>query len=161
MLAVCGDGGFMMNSQEVETAIRLRLNLVVLILDDGAYGMIRWKQAVDTFPDFGLTFDNPNFVRYAEAYGARGVARRADRRPGPDARGGLCGGWRAPGRHYRTPVAGLYFCGPGTHSGGGVSCAPGRNAAMRIIADLRGRRAARQVTVQGRNGRSSDTALGR
>ncbi len=72
VLAACGDGGFMMNSQELETAVRLRLNLVVLILDDGAYGMIRWKQAVDSFPDFGLTFGNPDFVRYAESYGARG-----------------------------------------------------------------------------------------
>ena len=73
VMAVCGDGGFMMNSQEMETAVRLRLNLVVLILDDGAYGMIRWKQAVDSFPDFGLTFGNPDFVRYAESYGARGT----------------------------------------------------------------------------------------
>ena len=72
VLAVCGDGGFMMNSQELETAIRLKLNLVVLILDDSAYGMIRWKQAVDDFPDFGLTFGNPDFVKYAESYGARG-----------------------------------------------------------------------------------------
>ena len=72
VLAVCGDGGFMMNSQELETAVRLRLNLVVLILDDQAYGMIRWKQAVDAFPDWGLTFGNPDFVKYAEAYGARG-----------------------------------------------------------------------------------------
>jgi acetolactate synthase I/II/III large subunit len=44
----------------------------VLILDDAAYGMIRWKQAVDSFPDFGLTFGNPDFVKYAESYGARG-----------------------------------------------------------------------------------------
>jgi len=73
VLAVCGDGGFMMNSQEMETAVRLRLNLVVLVLDDGAYGMIRWKQAVDDFPDFGLTFGNPDFVRYAESYGAKGT----------------------------------------------------------------------------------------
>ncbi|WP_027554219.1 acetolactate synthase large subunit [Bradyrhizobium sp. Cp5.3] len=72
VMAICGDGGFMMNSQELETAVRLKLNLVVLILNDGAYGMIRWKQAVDTFPDFGLTFDNPDFVRYAESYGAKG-----------------------------------------------------------------------------------------
>jgi len=72
VLAVCGDGGFMMNSQEIETAVRLRLNLVVLILDDGAYGMIRWKQAVDGFADFGMTFKNPDFVKYAEAYGAAG-----------------------------------------------------------------------------------------
>ncbi|MBX9646222.1 MAG: acetolactate synthase large subunit [Xanthobacteraceae bacterium] len=73
VMAVCGDGGFMMNSQEMETAVRLKLNLVVLVLEDSAYGMIRWKQAVDHFPDFGLTFGNPEFVRYAESYGARGT----------------------------------------------------------------------------------------
>jgi acetolactate synthase-1/2/3 large subunit len=72
VLAVCGDGGFMMNSQELETAVRLKLNLVVLVLDDGSYGMIRWKQAVDHFPDFGMTFNNPDFVKYAESYGAKG-----------------------------------------------------------------------------------------
>jgi acetolactate synthase I/II/III large subunit len=72
VLAVCGDGGFMMNSQELETATRLGLNLVVLILQDNAYGMIRWKQAVDSFADWGLTFGNPDFVKYAEAYGAKG-----------------------------------------------------------------------------------------
>ena len=83
VLAVCGDGGFMMNSQELETAVRLKLNLVVLILDDGAYGMIRWKQAVDSFTDFGMTFGNPDFVKYAEAYGARGhrVAATGDLAP--------------------------------------------------------------------------------
>jgi acetolactate synthase-1/2/3 large subunit len=72
VMAVCGDGGFMMNSQEMETAVRLGLNIVVVILNDGAYGMIRWKQAIDEFPDFGLTFGNPDFVLYAEAYGAKG-----------------------------------------------------------------------------------------
>jgi acetolactate synthase I/II/III large subunit len=72
VLAVCGDGGFMMNSQEMETAVRLGLNLVVLILEDSAYGMIRWKQAIDKFPDWGLTFGNPDFVKYAESYGAIG-----------------------------------------------------------------------------------------
>jgi acetolactate synthase I/II/III large subunit len=73
VLAVCGDGGFMMNSQEMETTVRLKLNLVVLILQDDAYGMIRWKQAIDNFADFGLTFGNPDFVKYAEAYGATGA----------------------------------------------------------------------------------------
>jgi acetolactate synthase-1/2/3 large subunit len=73
VLAVCGDGGFMMNSQELETAVRLGLNLVVLIVQDDAYGMIRWKQAADGFPDYGLTFGNPDFVKYAEAYGADGA----------------------------------------------------------------------------------------
>lgn len=72
VLAVCGDGGFMMNSQELETAIRLKLDLVVLILDDSAYGMIKWKQENMEFADFGLDFGNPDFVKYAEAYGATG-----------------------------------------------------------------------------------------
>ena len=62
----------MMNSQEMETAVRLKLNLVVMVLNDSAYGMIRWKQAVDKFPDFGLTFGNPDFVKYAQSYGAKG-----------------------------------------------------------------------------------------
>ncbi|MBV8798102.1 MAG: acetolactate synthase large subunit, partial [Hyphomicrobiales bacterium] len=73
VLAVCGDGGFMMNSQELETAVRLKLNLVVLVLEDNAYGMIRWKQAVDGLPDYGMTFGNPDFVAYAKAYGAKGA----------------------------------------------------------------------------------------
>src|SRR5215471_13900735 len=72
VLAVCGDGGFMMNSQEMETAVRLNLDLVVLVIEDNAYGMIRWKQAVDHFADFGMTFGNPDFVSYANSYGAHG-----------------------------------------------------------------------------------------
>jgi acetolactate synthase-1/2/3 large subunit len=72
VMAVCGDGGFMMNSQELETAVRLGLDLVVLIVEDGAYGMIRWKQAVDHFADYGMTFGNPDFVAYAQSYGAHG-----------------------------------------------------------------------------------------
>ena len=71
MLVVAGDGGFMMNSQELETARRMNLDLVVLIIEDYAYGMIRWKQAVDGFADWGLTFGNPDFVAYAAAYGAQ------------------------------------------------------------------------------------------
>ena len=72
VMAICGDGGFMMNSQEMETAVRLGLNLTVLILRDDAYGMIRWKQANMGFADFGLTYGNPDFVKYAESYGAAG-----------------------------------------------------------------------------------------
>lgn len=72
VMAICGDGGFMMNSQEMETAVRLGLNLTVLILRDDSYGMIRWKQANMGFADWGLTYGNPNFVKYAESYGATG-----------------------------------------------------------------------------------------
>ncbi|MFZ1742398.1 MAG: acetolactate synthase large subunit [Pontixanthobacter sp.] len=72
VMAICGDGGFMMNSQEMETAVRLGLNMTVLILRDDAYGMIRWKQANMGFKDWGLTYGNPDFVMYAESYGAKG-----------------------------------------------------------------------------------------
>jgi acetolactate synthase-1/2/3 large subunit len=72
VMAICGDGGFMMNSQEIETAIRLGLNLVVTVLNDSSYGMIRWKQTIAGFADWGLEFGNPDFVKYAESYGATG-----------------------------------------------------------------------------------------
>ncbi|WP_261833652.1 acetolactate synthase large subunit [Vibrio ishigakensis] len=71
VMAICGDGGFMMNSQEMETAVRLGLNLVVAVLNDSSYGMIRWKQAAAGFQDWGLEFNNPDFVKYAESYGAK------------------------------------------------------------------------------------------
>jgi acetolactate synthase-1/2/3 large subunit len=72
VMAICGDGGFMMNSQEMETAVRLKLDLVVLIIRDDAYGMIKWKQANQGFADFGLDYGNPDFVQYANSYGATG-----------------------------------------------------------------------------------------
>ncbi len=72
VIAICGDGGFMMNSQELETAVRMKLDLVVLILNDSAYGMIKWKQANMNFENFGLDFGNPCFVKYADSYGATG-----------------------------------------------------------------------------------------
>ena len=72
VVAVCGDGGFMMNSQELETAVRLNLDIVIVILNDSAYGMIKWKQEDMGFSDFGLDFKNPDFVKYAESYGASG-----------------------------------------------------------------------------------------
>jgi len=72
VISVNGDGGFMMNSQELETAIRLQLNLVVIILNDGAYGMIKWKQEGEGFPHYGLDYTNPDFVKYAESFGAIG-----------------------------------------------------------------------------------------
>ena len=83
VITVAGDGGFMMNSQELETAVRLQLNLVVLVLEDMGYGMIRWKQRAAGFASFGLGFQNPDFVKYAESYGARGarVQRTEDLEP--------------------------------------------------------------------------------
>jgi acetolactate synthase-1/2/3 large subunit len=72
VISVCGDGGFMMNSQELETATRLGLNMVVIILNDSSYGMIKWKQQGMGFDNFGLDYNNPDFVKYAESYGANG-----------------------------------------------------------------------------------------
>jgi len=72
VVSVCGDGGFMMNSQEMETAVRLGLDLTVIILNDNSYGMIKWKQAGMGFKNYGLDLENPDFVKYAESYGAKG-----------------------------------------------------------------------------------------
>lgn len=62
----------MMNSQELETAVRLKMQLVVLVLRDNAYGMIKWKQSNMGLRSFGLDYGNPDFVKYAESYGANG-----------------------------------------------------------------------------------------
>ena len=72
VISVNGDGGFMMNSQELETAVRMGLDLVVIVLTDNAYGMIKWKQEGEGFANFGLDFGNPDFVQYANSFGATG-----------------------------------------------------------------------------------------
>jgi len=72
VLVVTGDGGIMMSISELETAVRLKLDLVVLILDDAGLGMIRWKQKNMNFSSFGLSFNNPDFVTLAESFGAIG-----------------------------------------------------------------------------------------
>lgn len=72
VVSVNGDGGFLMNSQELETAVRMGLDLVVIILNDSAYGMIKWKQEGEGFANFGLDFGNPDFVEYANSFGATG-----------------------------------------------------------------------------------------
>jgi acetolactate synthase-1/2/3 large subunit len=82
VMAICGDGGFLMNSQELEAAVRLGVHIVALILKDDAYGMIQWKQANMGLKNFGLDYGNPDFVKYAESYGATGhrVTRTEDLR---------------------------------------------------------------------------------
>jgi len=72
-LAVCGDGGFLMNGQDLETAVRLRLPVVILLVRDDAYGFIRWKQAEMGLPDFAMDFGNPDYVIHAESFGALGL----------------------------------------------------------------------------------------
>jgi acetolactate synthase-1/2/3 large subunit len=79
ILTVTGDGGFMMNSQELETAVRLGLSFVVLIFHDSAYGLIKWKQMDQYGENHHVTFTNPDFVRLAEAMNCRGYRlSRAD-----------------------------------------------------------------------------------
>ncbi|RMF92633.1 MAG: acetolactate synthase large subunit [Candidatus Schekmanbacteria bacterium] len=73
VIAVCGDGGFMMNSQEMETALRYKVPVVILLLNDNGFGFIKWKQKHMKLERFGLDFSNPDFVKYAESYGAKGL----------------------------------------------------------------------------------------
>ncbi len=72
VLAVVGDGAFMMNSQEIETAVRESIPLVVLIWDDGGYGLIEWKMDLELGEHYYVKFGNPDIVKYAESFGAKG-----------------------------------------------------------------------------------------
>jgi acetolactate synthase I/II/III large subunit len=72
VLAAVGDGAFLMNSQEIETALRERIPLTVLIWQDDSYGLIKWKMQLELGHDVEVDFGNPDFVAYAESFGARG-----------------------------------------------------------------------------------------
>jgi len=72
VLAVVGDGAFLMNSQEIETAVRERIPLVVLIWEDGGYGLIEWKMDLELGEHHYVRFNNPDVVTYAESFGAKG-----------------------------------------------------------------------------------------
>ena len=79
VLAVVGDGAFLMNSQEIETAVRERIPLVVLIWEDGGYGLIEWKMDLELGEHYYVKFGNPDIVKYAESFGAKGYRiNRAD-----------------------------------------------------------------------------------
>jgi acetolactate synthase-1/2/3 large subunit len=69
VVAVCGDGGFLMNCQELETAVRLRTAIVVVVWEDHAFGSIAWKQRKRFGETFGTDFDNPDFVQLAQSFG--------------------------------------------------------------------------------------------
>jgi acetolactate synthase I/II/III large subunit len=72
VLAVVGDGAFLMNSQEIETAVRERIPLVVLIWEDGGYGLIEWKMDLELGDHYYVRFGNPDVVSYAQSFGAKG-----------------------------------------------------------------------------------------
>ncbi len=71
-VAVTGDAGSMMNSQEIETALRIGIPIVIIIWHDDAYGLIEWKQRNRFSRPSHIKFGNPDFVKYAESFGARG-----------------------------------------------------------------------------------------
>lgn len=73
VVAVIGDGGFLMNVQELETAKRLGTNFVVVIFNDSKYSLIEWKQLIEGKKSFGVDFTNPDFVKLAESFGIKGV----------------------------------------------------------------------------------------
>ncbi|TCS78404.1 acetolactate synthase large subunit [Pectinatus cerevisiiphilus] len=79
ILAITGDGGFMMNCQEFETATRLGTNFVTLIFNDSSYGLIKWKQQAQYNHTYGVDFTNPDFVKFAESVHAVGFRiKKAD-----------------------------------------------------------------------------------
>jgi acetolactate synthase-1/2/3 large subunit len=83
VVVVAGDGGLMMNIADLETVIRRGLDLVIVIVNDNGYGMIKWKQVSMGLEDYGLSFSNPDFVALAESFGATGhrVGAAADFKP--------------------------------------------------------------------------------
>ena len=72
VVALCGDGGFLMNSQELETAKRIGANVTVVIWRDDGYGLIDWKQRNEFGKPFGVAFGNPDFVEFARSFGIAG-----------------------------------------------------------------------------------------
>jgi acetolactate synthase-1/2/3 large subunit len=83
VVTVTGDAGFLMNSQEIETAIRMKAPIVILIWNDSEYGLITWHQLRHFGRPSHITFKNPDFVKYAESFGAKGyrVEKTADLLP--------------------------------------------------------------------------------
>ena len=73
-VAVTGDAGFLMNVQEIETAVRLNIPIIVLIWNDGNYGLIKWKQENQFGRESNISFTNPDFVKLAESFGAKGYS---------------------------------------------------------------------------------------
>ncbi|MES2060052.1 MAG: acetolactate synthase large subunit [Patescibacteria group bacterium] len=71
VVSVMGDGGFMMNSQEIETAKRIGVPFTIVVLNDNDYGLISWKQATSRGKSFGTKLSNPDFVKYAESFGIK------------------------------------------------------------------------------------------
>ena len=78
VVAAVGDGGFLMTLSEINTAVRLGLNFVCLIFNDGGYGLIEWKEKLRCGRDFFVKFNNPDFVKLSESFGAKGYRVTAE-----------------------------------------------------------------------------------
>ena len=89
VLALCGDGGFLMNVQELETAARLGTNIVCMIWEDGGYGLIAWKQETQFGRHTDLSFGNPDFVKLADSFGWKGLQGKPLKGPRGDSRRGI------------------------------------------------------------------------
>ncbi len=72
VVVLTGDGGFAMNSQDIETAVRLGLDMIIVVFNDSSLGMIAMKQMADGYENYGVTFNNPDFIGFAQSYGATG-----------------------------------------------------------------------------------------
>ncbi len=81
VVAVTGDAGFLMNSQEIETALRMKTPFVILIWNDSEYGLITWHQLRHFGRPSHIEFKNPDFVKYAESFGAKGYRVETHRGP--------------------------------------------------------------------------------
>lgn len=82
VMAICGDAGFLMNVQDLETAVRLKLNVVIMVWADGEYGLIKWKQQNEFGKHFKLDFGNPDWETLAQAFGMWGkTVRRTEDLP--------------------------------------------------------------------------------
>jgi acetolactate synthase-1/2/3 large subunit len=93
VVALCGDGGFLMNSQELETAQRVGANVVVVVWRDDGYGLIDWKQRNEFGRPFGVEFGNPDLVAYAQSFGIAGFRVRS----AGELRGTLARAFTVPG----------------------------------------------------------------
>ncbi|MFQ5678356.1 MAG: acetolactate synthase large subunit [Gemmatimonadota bacterium] len=91
-VALTGDAGFLMNSQEIETALRIGVPIVILIWSDSKYGLIQWKQQIHFGRESHVSFGNPDFVKYGESFGAAGYRIEAADELGPVLREALASG---------------------------------------------------------------------
>jgi acetolactate synthase-1/2/3 large subunit len=76
VVALSGDGGFLMNLQDLETAVRMKLNIIFVIFNDGSYNLIKWKSMKKFGRFYGVEFGNPDFIKVAEGFGAMGLRLR-------------------------------------------------------------------------------------